>query len=135
MSIQNSPISKYKNIQKILGTSTLKKLFDRPVFIISAPRSGSTLLFETLSKNSQLWTLGEECHTIYRAIPSLNPALKNFDSSALSREQADPETSNLVRAGFTMHLRNKEGIRYMLMSDVNRPKKVRFLEKTPRNSL
>ena len=129
------PISNYRNILKTLGSRSLKELYNKPVFIISAPRSGSTLLFESLSTNSNFWTLGEECHTIYRAIPSLDPSNKNFDSGALTRDQADPETSNLVRAGFTMYLRDHNNVRFMQIPKISKPKSVRFLEKTPRNSL
>jgi hypothetical protein len=37
-------------------------LFDRPVFIISPPRSGSTLLFETLVGAPDVYTIGDESH-------------------------------------------------------------------------
>lgn len=131
----NNPLTNYKEILSTLGSRTLKKLYHEPVFIISAPRSGSTLLFESLSLNSNFWTLGEECHTIYRAIPSLDPSNKNFDSGALTRDQADPETSNLVRAGFTQYLRSSTNMRFMHIPKVSQPKILRFLEKTPRNSL
>ena len=130
-----SPLDRYKNILLSLGSGPLKKLYDRPIFIISAPRSGSTLLFESISKTSNFWTLGEECHTIYRAIPSLDPVTNNYDSGALTRKQADPETSNIVRAGFTMYLRHHEGTRFIQIPENLRPKNIRFLEKTPRNSL
>jgi len=130
-----TPLNAYKNLLNALGKKTLKELYEKPIFIISAPRSGSTLLFETLSRNKNLWTLGEECHTIYRAIPSLDPVHNNFDSGALTAEQATPEVGNIVRAGFTMYLRNSGNARFVQLPDMIRPKKIRFLEKTPRNSL
>ncbi len=34
--------------------------FDRPLFVVAAPRSGSTWLYEMLSQHPELWTLGEE---------------------------------------------------------------------------
>src|SRR5690606_36855978 len=36
--------------------------FDRPVFIVSPPRSGSTLLFETLAAAPGVFTIGDESH-------------------------------------------------------------------------
>lgn len=135
MNIQADVATRYRNILKAIGTGQLKKLYDRPVFIISAPRSGSTLLFESLSRNKRLWTLGEECHTIYRAIPELDPSSSGYASGALSRKQATPDVANLIRAGFTMYLRDVDVNRYLQISPENRPKKLRFLEKTPRNSL
>jgi LPS sulfotransferase NodH len=35
---------------------------EKPIFIIAAPRSGSTLLFETLMRHQQLWSFGDEGH-------------------------------------------------------------------------
>ena len=43
--------------------------FERPVFIVSAPRSGSTLLFEALANNRNFWTLGGEGHAEIEDIP------------------------------------------------------------------
>lgn len=43
--------------------------FDRPIFIVSTPRAGSTLLFETLSQFPELWTVGRESHDIMEEIP------------------------------------------------------------------
>lgn len=135
MNIPLDAATRYRNIIKAEGSGQLKKLYDRPMFIVSAPRSGSTLLFESLSKNTNIWTLGEECHTIYRAIPELDPSVCNFDSGTLTRKQATPDTSNLVRAGFTMYLRDINLNRFLQLPPELRPKKIRFLEKTPRNSL
>ena len=50
--------------------------FDRPVFILAAPRSGSTLLFETLAHSTTLWTIGGEGHEIIEGIESLNPCVR-----------------------------------------------------------
>ncbi|MDB5480941.1 MAG: hypothetical protein JWO83_1994, partial [Caulobacteraceae bacterium] len=44
-------------------------VFDRPIFIVSPPRSGSTLLFETLMKAPGLATVGGESHALMESIP------------------------------------------------------------------
>ena len=36
------------------------------IFIVAAPRSGSTLLFETLLRSPTLWTIGGESHAIFQ---------------------------------------------------------------------
>ena len=36
--------------------------FDRPIFIVSSPRSGTSLLFETLAQSPGLLTIGGESH-------------------------------------------------------------------------
>ena len=46
-------------------------VFERPVFIMSAPRSGSTLLFETLQRAPALYTIGSESHRLIESIPTL----------------------------------------------------------------
>jgi hypothetical protein len=48
--------------------------FDRPVFIVSTPRSGSTLLFETLAQAPSLFTVGDESHGLIERIRALSPA-------------------------------------------------------------
>ena len=45
----------------------------QPLFIVAAPRSGSTLLFETLAVTPQLHTLGGEAHWLVELIPQLKP--------------------------------------------------------------
>ena len=44
-------------------------VFDRPIFIVSAPRSGSTLLFEVLSKVRDIYTIGGESHQMIEQVP------------------------------------------------------------------
>jgi len=39
-------------------------LIRRPLIILSAPRAGSTMLFETFSASPELWTVGGESHEI-----------------------------------------------------------------------
>ncbi len=46
---------------------------EAPIFIVSAPRSGSTLLFETLAASSQLCTVGGEAHWLVEGIEGLRP--------------------------------------------------------------
>src|SRR5579859_7897477 len=49
-------------------------VFDRPIFIVSSPRSGSSLLFETLTKARGLVTVGGESHGLMESIPAISPA-------------------------------------------------------------
>lgn len=122
-------------LSRKIKSSEIKSLFYKPVFIVSAPRSGSTLLFEALAKSQDLWTIGEESHSIFYALPQLSPEQCNYDSGCLTGEQADKDTKRLIRAGFLMFLRNSSGQRYLQIPPGARPKKLHFLEKTPRNAL
>ncbi len=105
-------------------------MFDRPVFIVAAPRSGSTLLFETLANNRALWTVGGESHELIEGIAGLDPAANQFHSNRLTAADATPESARVLRANFTAHLRDAEGKR-----PPERNAAVRFLEKTPKNAL
>jgi hypothetical protein len=113
----------------------LRALFRNPVFIVSAPRSGSTLLFEALSSTPDFWTIGEESHSIFNALPQLSPARCNYQSGRLTARHADKDTRRLMRCGFLMFLRNAAGQRYLQLPRGTRPDSIRFLEKTPRNTL
>lgn len=103
-------------------------LFDRPVFILSSPRSGSTLLFETLAQAPELFTTGGESHLLIEQVPGLAPRDRGFDSNVLTEADASPETVQLLRSRFWAGLSDRGG----------RPPlagRVRMLEKTPKNAL
>src|SRR3546814_3146453 len=103
--------------------------FDRPVFIVSPPRSGSTLLFETLATAPGVFTIGDESHGLIEGIPALDPARRDFDSDRLLARDADDEVVAQLRQRFLAQLRDRE----------RRPPvpatRVRMLEKTPKNAL
>lgn len=105
--------------------------FERPIIILSAPRSGSTLLFEVLSQNTSLCTIGGESHAVIETIPELNIAMRGFRSNALTKEDATADIIHLLRAGFASRLRKADGTGVSLPHH----SPLRFLEKTPKNSL
>ena len=105
-------------------------VFESPVIILSAPRAGSTLLYELLTSASALWSIRDESHHILEAPPALRPDARGFGSHSLNVDDADPKTAAALRAAFLAHMRDRDGKRY-----VEAPQKhVRFLEKTPRNA-
>jgi hypothetical protein len=105
--------------------------FDRPVFIVAAPRSGSTLLFETLACTPQVWTVGGEAHWLVEGFPELCPGAAGVDSNRLTAAHATPE----IRAGIVERIVEnlQDPQRRPLPADV--PGALRFLEKTPKNAL
>jgi hypothetical protein len=106
--------------------------FDRPVIVVSAPRSGSTLLFETLARSASLWTIGDESHGIFEHIKRLNPAHGICTSNRLVAEDAEDRIVQHLRHAFLEGLRNHAGLRH---ADVAGAQKPRMLEKTPKNAL
>ena len=111
-----------------------KYLFDRPVIILAAPRSGSTLLFETLTGSDDFWTIGGESHAVFENINRFNPMMGFCDSNALSAEDATPQIVEQIRNWFYQQLRDNKGrtIQSMRGAMDGVP---RLLEKTPKNAL
>lgn len=103
--------------------------FDRPIFIVNPPRSGSSLLFETLLQAPNLYTVGGESHNIVEGVPAYNLAAQKFASNRLGKEHALPAPVTTLRGRFLEMLRDRD----------NRPPaeegRIRMLEKTPKNAL
>jgi hypothetical protein len=108
--------------------------FDRPVFIVAAPRSGSTLLFETLALNRELWSVGDEAHKHFEIVPSLRPN-KDNQSNRLTADLATRDVIDTVLNSLAADLVNSDGLLLRDLSIASRPAEVRFLEKTPKNAL
>ena len=115
--------------------AALLEIFREPLLILSAPRSGSTLLFETLRCSDALWSIGTESHFIFNAFPQLHPAARDFESGALAEADATPELCHRMRACFLVMAQDRRGRRYLDLSAQQRPARILLLEKTPRNAL
>jgi sulfotransferase family protein/aspartyl/asparaginyl beta-hydroxylase len=102
--------------------------FDRPVFIVSPPRSGSTLLFETLAAAPDVFTIGDESHQLIEGIPGLAPGQGNHDSNRLLAADATPAVAASLRERFLRELHDRDGRAPVADS-------LRMLEKTPKNAL
>ena len=112
----------------ILSGAVRDPLFDRPVFIVSSPRSGSTLLFETLKRAPGLASIGSESHRLMETIPAVSPAAHGWESNRLTAADATPDVAKLLRARFAEALMTREGAPVTAWP-------VRMLEKTPKNAL
>jgi hypothetical protein len=102
--------------------------FDRPVIILSAPRSGSTLLFEALSRAPGVYTIGRESHPVIEGWAGLSPRRSGYGSNRLLAADARGEVADALRFHFASQLRDRDG-------QAPPPGPVRFLEKTPKNIL
>jgi len=103
-------------------------VFDRPIFVVNPPRSGSSVLFETLSQAPDLFTIGGESHGLLEAIPELGMEGRGWSSNRLDAADAEPGVVGELRDRFLADLRDRNG---------RRPagQRVRMLEKTPKNAL
>ena len=94
--------------------STSDYQFDRPIIIVAAPRSGSTLLFETFRHARSLWTIGDESHAVFESIEKLNPVFGICNSNRLLAEDADVDTVDRIRRSFIKGLRDAAWVREQL---------------------
>lgn len=109
--------------------------FEKPLVIVSTPRSGSTLLFETLVHCPGIWTIGGESHAVIEDMPALHPAAHDYHSNRLTAADASPDIAHTLRERLARRLRDRTGRFYLAVPPGDRPNPVRFLEKTPKNAL
>lgn len=119
----------------VCDSAEILRLVGEPVIIVSAPRSGSTLLFEQLASGPGIWTIGGESHGIFRAFPDLRAENAQFDSGCLLAGHADEQTVDAFRRCMAFLLRNHRGEPWIGVRPGDRPATVTLLEKTPRNAL
>ncbi len=129
-----------KGMQQLIERKRLQEVmssprFERPVFILSAPRAGSTLLFENLCHFPKLWSVGGESHELFETIPALHPQTKDYASNRLLAEDAQADVAAQLIENFSHRLQDRDAHHYLGLSNESRPAAVRFLEKTPKNAL
>lgn len=132
-------------------------MIQRPIVIIGAPRSGTTILQRCLAVHPELWHLRAESHYILEG--PYHPNKLGRKSNRCTREDTDKETVDDVRSRFyeeainVSKVLNNPGWLFGTSSLVGRalsaatvltlgygskiakPDSLRFLEKTPKNSL
>ena len=104
-------------------------ILDRPVFIVSSPRAGSTMLFEALGRAKEALTIGSESHQIFENIQPLRPSTRGWDSNRLTAEDVSPGVVNELSTAFVHRLKDRDG------NPVTPGSVVRMIEKTPKNAL
>jgi hypothetical protein len=109
-----------------------KNATNAPLIILSAPRSGSTLLFETLADAPEFWTVGGESHQFIEGLKPLHPVAGRVGSNRLSERHATPEIVDMLRRRFARFLQDRDGRPFIHHLDI---RQLRFLEKTPKNAL
>lgn len=127
------------------------QLISRPLVLVGAPRSGTTMVFQTLSSHPELWSLYSESHSILdRWFPTkLEPGC----SSQVTADDVDAATAQALQREFFEAVGNLEGEKYTVSRAVplilrarlskslqrfgqakKRPP-IRIVEKTPVNCL
>ena len=99
---------------------------ERPVFLVSTPRSGSTLLFRTLIQSPDACSIGGESHGVFEGIHALHPATRGWHSNRLDAADAAPAIVVELSQRFAEKLVDRDG---------EPPASQRMVEKTPKNAL
>jgi LPS sulfotransferase NodH len=90
---------------------------DRPIFIIGAPRSGTSMLYAILRRSGGLANWPGEAHEVWEA--DFHPALRGWESNALTAvDAASPEGERIKRS-------------FLLVAGTRK----KLIDKTPRNAL
>ncbi len=101
----------------------------RPVVMVSAPRSGSTMLFEALERSESLFSIGGESHALMESIPMLHPASRNYDSNVLAAKHCSQDIARELHFRFWESAKKADG------TGAQAGDSMRLLEKTPKNAL
>jgi hypothetical protein len=107
----------------------LLRRIQRPLFIVAAPRSGSTLLFETLAASEQLCTVGGEAHWLVEGQPELRLGAPLIDSNRLDGRHYSDAVAERMAEQIVAQWTDRRG--HPLSAQTT----LRFLEKTPKNAL
>ncbi|MFT6267668.1 MAG: hypothetical protein ACJAVV_000467 [Alphaproteobacteria bacterium] len=103
---------------------------EKPIFIIAAPRSGSTLLFETLMRHQQLWSFGDEGHAWIEKYPNLRPVRGGVASNRLTGADINEALAEQLKLDMLQGMISAQGERVNTNTGA-----IRLLEKTPKNCL
>lgn len=131
-------------------------MIKKPIIIIGAPRSGTTILFRTLAQHEDLWHLPTESHGLlegpfkpdisqYKSnrvtAEALNEELKNqlirkFYANAINLNNIYKDVSTIFSANSVIEkINHKIALKIASLSKLKKGSSIRFLEKTPKNSL
>ena len=104
-----------------------REKIERPIFLVSSPRSGSTMLYDALSEAPDLYAPGGEGHGLVEGIETLSVQGRGWSSNRLTAEDSNPRTAEQLARSFYLSLRDRDG------KTAEGP--VRMIEKTPKNAL
>lgn len=129
----------------------------RPVIVLGAPRSGTTIVRNCLALHPDLWHLGGESHGILEG--PFDPSSQGYESNRVGANQVDDARAERLGHAFAeqainlsartsrpLPLHQGNSLRDRIVDRIrtrragaasmkHRPREIRFLEKTPKNML
>lgn len=135
-----APASVLAAVQAAIGLQLLEEDFsdvviERPLFIVSAPRSGSSMLFELLQHADGLWSTGVESHSALEHGTGLHPRDRGWSSNRLTADDMTPALGPLLIDRLASRAANRTGTALRALPRSRRPRSIRLLDKTPKNAL
>lgn len=131
-------------------------MFDRPIIVVGAPRSGTTLLQRCFALHPEIWHLPAESHSILEG--PFHPSYTNYNSNRvtevddivaknlrnafykkainLHKVKSDPTTLLATKNVFSSRIFTRMNV--LVLGEISKRHKkepIRFVEKTPKNSL
>ncbi len=93
----------YNTLIKIRGAwwDYARPVADRPIFIVSSSRSGTQMLYKTLSESSEIGSLQREIYSIWDSLH--HPADKNWDTHTLTADDASQHDRDTITRYFYAH--------------------------------
>lgn len=132
-------------------------MIEAPLIILGSPRSGTTVLQRCLSVHPDLWHLPAESHRILEG--PFHPARSGYESNRVTADAVSDDLAERLRWAFragainlnrtlrdpapllggsrlSARVANKAAVLGLgVVSRIRKPASIRFLEKTPKNSL
>jgi hypothetical protein len=109
--------------------------FDRPIFVLAAPRAGGTLLARLLAVSRQLWTISDGAGHVIDGMVGVHPATGGWESHRLTDLNLASTSTQALEAALTVELHDAAGRRFVDLPPQLRPSSVRFIERTSENAL
>jgi hypothetical protein len=119
------------------------RLLDRPIFIVGCSRSGTTVMYRTLSDHPRMWSFYEELPHVFHALAPVHPERGERVESLPSPEDRKALVDALYASAHNKEvLRDLPVLRHVprkLLQPALHPlykrPPIRFIEKTPANVL
>lgn len=111
-----------------MSASSADLRFDRPVFLVGAPRSGVSALHDTLMRAPGVFTVRGAAHSVIDAMPALDIRAHGYDSNRLDASDATPATIAEFRSRLADAARDRDG-------HAPPAGPFRLLDKLPKNAL
>jgi hypothetical protein len=111
--------------------------FERPIFILAAPRSGSTLLFECLSACKELYHLGREADAVWwRVFPyERDKTPSDFVGvESIAKNSVEALRGRLFIAAVSHHFTKERGLpQIFILPFLFSTRRIRYIDKTIAN--